>query len=226
MSITNWEEIDTTWDHLGPRVLEPESGSPEHVPAGRQDGLLEAPLLQPQPGGGHEPHFRRGAPDLLPGEINQRPQRIPGPRGLVGERGEPRGDAHHGRPRQIRPPAGPRGEDVRPAAGAPPVDDDREARWRGGGGGPRRLQLRLRLRRGEEVGEGGDEEGEERGAEADAAEAAAAAAGARGRGFGEVGHGGDTAGARPAGTGTAAASLTRRRRGRRRRRRALFFINY
>ena len=61
----------TTWDHLGPRVLEPESSGPEHVPAGRQDRLPGAVLEQTQPGGGHQPHLRlcSGAPraaNLLP----------------------------------------------------------------------------------------------------------------------------------------------------------------
>ncbi|KAG8092625.1 hypothetical protein GUJ93_ZPchr0012g20859 [Zizania palustris] len=60
---TNWEETDTTWDHLGPWVLESEFGSPEHVPAGRQNGFLDALLQQSQVGGCQEPHLRRrGAP--------------------------------------------------------------------------------------------------------------------------------------------------------------------
>ena len=179
----------TTWDHLGPRVLEPESSGPEHVPAGRQDRLPGAVLEQTQPGGGHQPHLRlrSGAPraaNLLPREFYERPKRLPSPRRVGCEGREARGDAHHGGARQIRAAVGPRDEDVCPGARAASVYDDGEAR---GGGGPA-------PRRGDGVDERGDEEGEERGAEAEAAEPAAAAGARRGGFCGGVGHGGERPG--------------------------------
>lgn len=182
----NGEGCGSTWDHLGPRVLEPEPSGPEHVPAGSQDCLPGAFLEQTQPGGRHQPHLRLRnitprAANLLPREFYQRTQRLPGPRRVGGERREPGGDAHHGGARQIRAAVGPRGEDVRPGARAAAIYDDGEALG-GWSGAPRGC---------DDMDNRGDEEREERGAEAEAAEPAAAAGAWRGGFVGGVRHGGE-----------------------------------